>query len=186
MIRVRTQKVGRISQGDIYRDIVMYQYVRIVNGNLEARSVGFPYIIVLTQDCDLDQDFKYRHGKSLPRPPNQDKWLLSVLVAPLYNAEHVFLGTHLDMLGINMRQIDSRSERHDIQNNNKPRYHYLQFPDTCPLVPMIIDFKHYFSVDVEYLKRIKGTNFICKVSELYREDISQRFTSFLSRIGLPS
>jgi hypothetical protein len=52
-------------------------------------------------------------------------------------------------------------------------------------VPSVIDFKHYFSVPVEYLERIKPTNFVCAVCELYREDICQRFAAYLSRIGLP-
>jgi len=49
----------------------------------------------------------------------------------------------------------------------------------------VIDFKHYFSVNVCYLMGIKKEKFICKIYELYREDISHRFASFLSRIGLP-
>ena len=69
--------------------------------------------------------------------------------------------------------------------NETPRYHYLKFPNEVPIVPSIIDFKHYFSLNLEYLYEIKNESFLCRISELYREDISQRFASFLSRIGLP-
>ena len=70
-------------------------------------------------------------------------------------------------------------------DNEIPRYHYLKFSEDIPIVSSIIDFKHYFSVDIEYLKKHINENFVCQVSELYREHISQRFANFLSRIGLP-
>jgi hypothetical protein len=62
---------------------------------------------------------------------------------------------------------------------------FLEFPAAIPIVPSVVDFKHYFSVNVEYLKKLKRSQFICKVAEVFREDVSQRFASFLSRIGLP-
>src|SRR5262249_27344924 len=78
-----------------------------------------------------------------------------------------------------------RSPGEFLVKNERPRYHYLEFPNDIQIVSSVIDFKHYFSVNVKYLKKIKKTNFVCCVSDLYREDISQRFTSFLARIGLP-
>ena len=73
----------------------------------------------------------------------------------------------------------------NLKQNETPRYHYLTFPDNMQIVPSVIDFKHYFSVNITYLKRVKTEQFVCKIAELYREDISQRFASFLSRVGLP-
>lgn len=48
------------------------------------------------------------------------------------------------------------------------RYHYLEFSSDVPIVPSLIDFKHYFSVNVEYLKKLKPSRFVCKVAEVYR------------------
>jgi hypothetical protein len=45
---------------------------------------------------------------------------------------------------------------------------------------------HYFSVNISYLEQIRPTNFVCQISELFREDLSQRFAAFLARIGLPN
>jgi protein gp37 len=53
------------------------------------------------------------------------------------------------------------------------------------LVPSVADFKHYFSVHVPYLERARRTNFVCRLSDLFREDVSQRFAAYLGRIGLP-
>ena len=179
---------SRVSQGDIYQNVEFIESVNEENGIVKISKIVFPYVVVLTQDCDLAQDFKFRSDDS----KTGDKLILSVLVAPIYNAAHVYSGEHLTELGLFMRQIKVKkrgnkytTEWRNLVNNDNPRYHYLEFPNEVSIVPSIIDFKHYFSLNLEYLREIRETNFVCKVSELYREDISQRFASFLSRIGLP-
>ncbi|MGA7579383.1 MAG: hypothetical protein ACLQUW_05400 [Desulfobaccales bacterium] len=186
MIRIKkaNKKKNRICQGDIYKNVEFIEYILETKGTVEISKILFPLVIVLTQDCDLAQDFKFRYGK--PKQKNQDKYLLSVLVAPLYNIEHVYHGEHLSEINILMETISKKgSSGNYLITNQRPRYHYLEFPPEIPIVPSIVDFKHYFSVNVEYLRKINKTNFLCQVSELYREDISQRFTSFLARIALP-
>lgn len=181
MIKVVTEVNGRVSQGDIYKNIEYVEHVSEIDGNILLSKVVFPQVIVLTQDCDLEQYFtKFLDlGK-------QDKFLFSVIVAPLYNAEHVFSGTHLEGLELTMQTINKKSSHGNfLLNNEIPRYHYLEFPEDIEIVPSIIDFKHYFTVHVQYLSGIKKTNFICRVNELYRESICQRFANYLSRIALP-
>jgi hypothetical protein len=74
-----------------------------------------------------------------------------------------------------------------IRNNEISRYHYLEFNrDEVPIPPSLIDFKHYFSVNVEYLKQRMVDHWVCKIAELHREDLCQRFAAFLARIGLPN
>jgi len=183
MIKVR-KGPDRVCQGDIFRDIEYIEYATEKDGNVEISKISFPLVIVLTQDCDLEQDYRSREGEHAGS--TQDKWLLSVLVAPLYNADHVYRGKHLSELDLTMQQInDKKTPGKYLRNNQIPRYHYLEFPDGERIAPSIIDFKHYFSVDVRYLHEIRGTNYVCSVSSLYREDISQRFSNFLARIGLP-
>jgi hypothetical protein len=185
MIKVNKSRKSRICQGDIFRDIEYIEYVSEKKGIIEVSKIIFPLVIVLTQDCDLQQDYKFRWSRE-GKSKTQDKWLVSVLVAPLYNAEHVFQGSHLSDLDLEMEPIKkNRSPGTFLKENQNPRYHYLDFPPNIPLVPSIIDFKHYFSVNVQYLKKIKTTNYICSISNLFREDISQRFAGFLARIGLP-
>jgi hypothetical protein len=175
----------RISQGDIYKDIDYIEYVSEKSGIVEVSSITFPLVIVLTQDCDLAQDHSTR--KNIEKISPHDKWLISVLVAPLYNAQHFFSGEHLSELALEMQVIDKNKTpgKMIIQNKN-PRYHYISFPEESLIIPSVIDFKHYFSVNIQYLYRLKKSNFVCSVSSLYREDISQRFASFLARIGLPN
>lgn len=182
MIRARTEPDERVCQGDVLRDVEYVERVLEHEGILQVSKIRFPFVIVLTQDCDLEQDYTFR---TQPKQ-TQDKWLISVLVAPLYNAEHVFSGEHLLDIGIKSEPINkSKTDGRLLMQNEKPRYHFLEFPSDIPIVPSIVDFKHYFSVPIMYLRELKKTNFVCTVSELYREDLSQRFAAFLSRIGLP-
>jgi hypothetical protein len=184
MMRVRIQKKPRLCQGDVLRDVECIEYVVEKNGNIEISKINFPLVFVLTQDCDLAQDHTFRSGRQVKK--TQDKFLLSVLVAPLYNVEHVYIGEHLSEISMKMTPINrAKSPGENLRKNETPRYHYLEFPTNIPVPPSVIDFKHYFAVNVSHLKKLKTKNFVCQVSDLYREDISQRFASFLSRIGLP-
>ena len=184
-VKVKRTRLRRTSQGDVLRDIECIEYVAEENGVIEVSKIVFPLVVVLTQDCELEQDARYR-GTQEPPPSNQDKKLFSVLVAPLYNAEHVFEGQHLAELKLNMSTINRRrTEGKTLMQNERPRYHYLDFPAEIPIVPSIIDFKHFFSVSITYLDRMRSKNFVCRLSELFREDLSQRFAAYLARIALP-
>lgn len=188
-VKVDQGCADRISQGDIFRDVECIESVSEESGILEVNKIIFPLIIVLTQDCDLQQDSPYRKpsviGQEQKQDRTQDKQLVSVLVAPLYNAEQVFLGEHLSELGFKMEPITkNKTPGKTLMQNERPRYHYFDFPQDVPVVPSIVDFKHYFSVSVSYLLEIRS-RFVCRVSELFREDLSCRFAGYLARIGLP-
>ncbi|MBO0137395.1 hypothetical protein J0673_13895 [Vibrio sp. Vb2736] len=184
MIQVKRENGDRITQGDIYKNVEFIEYVTEEGGNIEVSKVVFPYVVVLTQDCDLAQDHTFRWSEE-PKP-NQDKWLFSVLVAPLYNLEQIFTGEHLSELNMSMGVISrKKTPGKNLMQNETPRYHYLEFPQEVALVPSVVDFKHYFSVNVVQLKQQKADKFVCQIGELYRENLSHRFSSYLSRIGLP-
>lgn len=185
MIRVDKGDQTRISQGDIYKNIEYIEYAFEKDGYIEISKITYPLVVVLTQDCDLAQDLEFRKATD----KTKDKILFSVLVAPMYNADDVFNGTHLDgiydqkpaMATINQKASPGKF----LKQNERCRYHYLEFPEGTPIVPVIIDFKHYFSVNINQLISCKDDHFVCRMSELYREDLSLRFANFLSRIGLP-
>ncbi len=184
-IRVRRTKLARIGQGDIFRDVECIERVFEERGIIEVSKVVFPLAVVMTQDCDLEQDARYK-TKGDGRPSNDDKRLLSVLMVPMYNAEHVFQGTHLNDLRLSMAPINkNKTEGKNLRNNERPRYHYLEFPDDVPVVPQIADFKHYFSVHLSYIESLRSKQFVCRISDMFREDLSQRFAAYLARIGLP-
>jgi hypothetical protein len=178
---VQKRRLPRISQGDIFRDVECIEYAVEKRGIVEVSKIIFPLVVVLTQDCDLEQDFNGRGGDK------QGNRLLSVLVVPLYNAEHVFTGEHLSELDIKGTNINrKKTEGKTLMQNERPRYHYMDFPVDIPAVASIADFKHYFSVQTTYLESIRKKHFVCRLTDLFREDLSQRFAAYLGRIGLPS
>ena len=180
-VYVEKRRRTRISQADVFREVECIEYAVEKRGVIEVSKIIFPLVIVLTQDCDLQQDSNNR-GKAT----NNTK-LLSVLVAPLYNAEHVFQGEHLADIGVKMEPITKgKTPGKTLMQNERPRYHYIDFPENIPLVASVADFKHYFYVHVSYLEKIRRTNFVCRLSDLFREDVSQRFAAYLGRIGLPT
>jgi len=181
---IRTRKLrGRVCQGDVFGEVPFIEYAVETNGIIEVSKIVFPLVIVLSQDCDLQQDSK---NSSLRRDAAAGSLLLSVLVAPLYNAVHVLNGEHLSELGIRVTPITSSTAKHLLTTNQNPRYHYFEFPDKDHLVPCIVDFKHYFSINAKFLQDVRRTHRVTSVSTLFREDISHRFASYLARIGLPN
>jgi hypothetical protein len=180
--QVQIAEESRIRQGDILREVLWVERVAETAGIIEVARIVFPLAIVLTQDCDLEQDHRFRSESR----STQDKWLMSVLMAPLYNVEHVYQGEHLSELNIRMETVPKAGNTGKfLRNNERPRYHYLEFDDNVPIVPSVIDFKHYFSATVTYLMDLKQSGYVCSVAPLFREDIAQRFAAYLARVGLP-
>lgn len=186
MIKVETSSFpDRVCQGDIIANVEFIEYAVEKSGQIEISKIIFPYVYVLTQDCDLEQDYA---NKASAVSMNQDKHLISVIVAPLYNIEQFYDGLHLEDIGLKMQTISrkvDKTENKTLRQNGNPRYHYLEFSNAVSIPNSIIDFKHYFTVNNNLLLDRKKKSFVCKVSELYRENISHRFSFFLSRIGLP-
>lgn len=195
MKKENTDISDRINQGDIYKDIEYIEKVEIINNEIVISKITFPLIVVLTQDCDLQQDSAYRIENENP-PSNDNKRLFSVIVAPLYNEEMFLAGEHLNdnsTIQMKMRSFQKFGKKNNITseyknliNNETSRYHYLSFPpEIVNIVDSVIDFKHYFTVNIDNLMKVKEEKFVCKIPVLYREKLSQRFAYFLSRIGLP-
>ena len=177
-------KTERIRQGDVFSSIPYYESYIETGGEFELNIYEFPYVVVLTQDCDLEQNKNARTGQDNEQDIIlNDKHLFSLLVAPIYNSEHLLAGEHLTEIGIMSQKQNSKLKGPIITNQNS-RYHYIEFSDEVILHNSIIDFKHYFSISLGYLES-HLENRICGINPIYRELVSQRFSNSLSRIGLP-
>lgn len=185
--KTHRETISVINQCDIFRDIEFIEYVKEEGDFIEASKIIFPKVIVLTQSCDLQQDYNARIKLKENEKANHDKFLISVIVAPLYNFEDFRQGIHLNQLGLMMENKGQRNKSlcDNILKNENKRYHYLNFANDVELVESVIDFKHFFTVTVNYLESVYKDNYVCSVDILYRELILQRFSYFLARIGLP-
>jgi len=182
--QTNSENVERIRQGDIFSNVPYLESYVESKGEFELTIYQFPYVVVLTQDCDLEQNKSARLNMRVEKDiMENDKHLLSLLVAPLYNSEHLLSGEHLTEIGIASQRQNSKLKGPIIKNQNA-RYHYIEFSDDVIIPNSIIDFKHYFSISLEYMEA-HLENRICGINPIYRELVSQRFSNYLSRIGLP-
>ena len=57
MIKIIKEDIDRVSQGDIISDVELIESATInEEGVLEISKIKFPFVFVLTQDCDLEQE----------------------------------------------------------------------------------------------------------------------------------
>jgi hypothetical protein len=141
--------------------------------------VELPYIVVLTQDCDLLQDFTKRE---IEKEDLQDHFLHTILVCPAYPSERFKEGTHLSHWGVRMSRIKNYSA---IEDNMHKRYHHLTEDEQQGIPDLILDFKHYYAIPVDTLYKLYPYHRFASIKKLFREDLSHRFSFYLSRIGLP-
>ncbi|MFZ3169428.1 MAG: hypothetical protein WA130_17575 [Candidatus Methanoperedens sp.] len=144
-------------------------------------ELTLPYIVVMTQDCDLDNDFKNR---SITNPDKHDKYLRTVLVCPAYVAEDFKDGNHLEDLELKMEKWESKRFK-QIKEQNNARFHFLEPEQKLQVPELVIDFKHYYAIPRDTLFRMYPDCYLVTINQLFREFLSQRFSNYLSRIGLP-
>lgn len=174
----------RLQQGDIICNVDLPEYHAVVGDEALLSVVRFPFAVVLTQDCDLQQNHLALGAKPGGSP------LVSTLVAPAYHVADAQAGTQLEALGVTMPSLPKKNPNSqsakDLYQNKNARYHCLPLSQADSALPdLIVDFKHYFTVNSAYLTVMKERCQLASLNSLYREDLCQRFAAYLSRIGLP-
>ncbi len=174
---------GALRQGEILSDL---RRLRVSLESIQNPSSTrftperFSWVIVATQDCDLDFDFKARqnqaqHHKLLPE-------ILFLQMRP--EAElRVSAGGEINA------QLLPR-----VRKNGLPRYHYFEpVPEQqdalgAGILALIVDFKSYFTVPTdEVYKRLELNECRrrCFLMLPFRDDFSTRCFNYQSRIALP-
>jgi hypothetical protein len=182
----------RLWQGEILSDLLQ---AKLSLGSLEAASLirgetehqpqlrveldGHPLIVVLSQDCDLEKDFK---GRREGRP-----FLFNVLLCDIHPAEELHQNLHRE-------ESTGSKEWRTIRENGTPRFQFLSavppdqdasgigFPD------LAIDFRFYFTMRTDELYerlKLRLTTKRCKLQTPYVEHLAHRFYSYQSRVALP-
>lgn len=188
--RYRELKKKRICQGDILKDLKFV--VSKPDYITKENTITLLYAVVLSQECDLERDFIDRNKLELEKEtkkntekeellkPKYDKMLPTILICPAYPVSKLCRGEHIK--NYQMETIDYDKL---IRNDRLKRYHYLHPSDEYPIPELAIDFKHFFSLPRDLIYENYKKLYITTFSELFREELSQRFTNYLSRIGLP-
>ena len=146
--------------------------------------VTVDYAVVLTQDCDLEQDYRVRFTTPTPE---SDKLIPCVFLVEAYVAQDICA-----------RIADSSRKKWDrlnIEANKNERFHFLQKVDTDAdrlnqgLPELVLDFKRYFTLPTDELYRridVGQTRRRTLLASPYLEHLSGRFAYYLSRVGLPT
>lgn len=140
--------------------------------------VTHPFVVVLSQDCDLETDFLKRIGKR-----KTGSLLPNILLCEADYAENL-----RGDAGLKSAQWKL------VRQNDFDRFHYLRgiSPEHDAvgegITPLAIDFKKYFTVPGAELYLRIGEGQARRRAALispYKEHISSRFYAFQSRIALP-
>lgn len=186
MYLIRNLPLNRPWQGDIYKNVTLIEDATLsvtFEGEQEWNiiEVNYNYAVILTQECDLVQDYKNR----MENQENHDKYIPMILMAPAYLAEALRQGEHLENYGQKMKHINSK-DWDKLRNKQNKRYHYLKADIGFNVPEFAIDFKHYFTISRDYFyNNILNESYLASLTLLHREELSQRFCNFISRIGIP-
>jgi len=172
-----------LRQGEILSDLVQLfadpSAIAPAAPNTEIRALvrTHPFAIVMSQDCDLDLDYKSRTGVV-----KGDKKVPSVLFCEAETIEKfrasVPPGSELwRWISGNQHYrfhcLGSATREQDLQNGGVPE--------------LGIDFKRYFTVPTAevYARLEQNLRRRCHLMSPYVEDLSNRFAGYLSRVALP-
>jgi hypothetical protein len=167
--------------------------------------VRHPFAIVISQDCDLDWDYKENLNlqeidvDAIEDKNEKAKYLqkMNKLIPNIFlcMADHVeslrFRDDHFPVG--TTREITAKAWT-KIQQNKDERYHFLQSVSNLQdalgdgLPELGCDFKKYFSIPArELYKRIENGEAIrrCVIKSPYKEHFIRRFYNFQSRVALP-
>jgi hypothetical protein len=177
-----------ICQGDIFQNV---KYCFIDSEDDEGINITeytFPFAVVISQACDVSSASQLLIKKS----GTATKFMPAVLMCPIYNEGLVKNADHLKMLfesekiAINNYNIIQDADTKITGKDWHYRFHKLQLQKdkTAIINDGLIDFKHYFTVPFGYLLDKRNTR-ICRLDNVFSEQITLKFCTFLSRVGIP-
>jgi hypothetical protein len=163
---------GALRQGELVVDLKqgVLDIAALRDGRHIVDTVTRSFALVVTQDCDLEQD--YSSGKRV----------LSVLFCIAQTAEATRASSP---------DFKSTGWKRVVQNKEM-RFHFLQGPIPAEdnaaegLPDLVVDFKSYFALprDEAYF-RIEQLRRRCALVSPYVEHLSTRFAHYLARVALP-
>ena len=178
-----TNLPSRIHQGDLLQNVKISTTVPIKDSDrkiCEVIEFNFPYMVVISQDCDLKQYFVAKQNST--QVFNQ--YLSNLLLVPCFLKEDFKEGNNLSFLELKQERHSSDQMKRILQGR-EPRYHYLAAEQTLKIPELFIDFKICYTIHPDVLFATYPTSYVATVNALFREHLTQRYSNYISRIGLP-
>lgn len=174
---------GPLRQGEILSSLEQYLARAADSAGMapvDLRLKTHPFAVVLTQDCDLAQDFAGRQGAA------QNKLLVpNILMCEMDFAE--------DLKGDADRIARGSDIWKRIVHNKDERFHYLREVTRDAdasgegVAPLLVDFKRSFTLPTEglYEQLSRNAKRRAILTCPYREHLASRHAFFISRVALP-
>lgn len=176
----RPSNIPWLRQGEIIKDLFELQLqipdVGTLSQPQKFNPIDHPYSIIASPDCDLEWDYKARHGQA-----PEHKQLTHILFCSLFLEGEVRL-----------RNINSELFKR-VRQNQDERYHSLApapingLEDYLPW--LFADFKITFSLPVSYVYWLVSSGQAIRKGSLpspHLEDFIHRLYSFLGRVATPT
>lgn len=176
-------------QAEILRDLIEPRILSGVGGEVQYIPVEHPLSIVISQDCDLEQDYYLRFPREHdPRPPEdvdvEPNALRVILLCDAYEVA--------DMESVFPAKFGSK-ERDFVKKNQNERYHCLRagsVPSGENLVPSLLDLRTPFAIApaVAYEQLLgddPSASRIGLIPDVHSHDLIHRFFSYQARVALP-
>ena len=147
----------------------------------ELEEIQHPYAVVMSPDCDLEQDFTQRMGEAV-KGGSTDRSIPDILLLQATTADEL-RATAPAGKDIWKRIRQNKDERYHVIERVRPE----QDAVGTGLAALGIDFKRYFTVPTDelYLQCEATAKRRCHLETPYSEHLNRRFTDFLSRVALP-
>jgi hypothetical protein len=176
---------GPLRQGELLSTVEQY-VVHLAEASSHSpvgvERVTHPFAVILTQDCDLAQDFNVRSATSNPdrRPLIPGVLMCEVDLARNLKGDPARIAPGSDI----WKRI--------IQNKDE-RFQYLRGLEASRdalgtgAEPLLVDFKRSFIVETAmlYEQLKKATRRRAVLTSPYREQLSYRHACYIARVALP-
>lgn len=166
--------------------------------------VTFPYVMIMSQDCDLEWDHTARrHIETAGIPPVHGQarrdWDQAHKDARAKLMEGVLLCVAEEESVVRVSSALPAKQWQFAESNQHERYHFLRAGaagvdyEGLGFPPLVLDFKRYFTIPGEELSRRAALTGAAPgraqrraaLASPYLEDVASRFFRFQSRVALP-
>jgi hypothetical protein len=172
-----------LRQGEILSNVIAYNIAYDGNESpIGLAPVRYRYCLVMSQDCDLDQDCSGFTKKNRPQ-----SLLECILMCPMEEEEAANAKSGVGRGELWKQVQQNKNERYALLRSIEARYDSAG----AGIPKLIVDYKKYFSVPTAELYRQlrlsspAGAKRRCFLKSPYREHVQSRFAYYMSRVGLP-
>lgn len=175
---------GFLESGLILRDVELPEYRRDAEGQVLHSPTGFDWLVVVSQDCDLERDRDDRKKKREDVGFTKESNLLRIVfVCPAFPDERVLSGNYVP----GARRWSSR-DLALLKRDGDARYHRLR-PLEAKFGNLLLDFKLVTGAHPTYLDSwisAHPESAIATLEPPFRDRLIQRFVGYLGRIPEPT